>query len=90
MPSLTARALDPDNVTVGATLLTVTVWVSVLLVALSESLTCTDTVLEAGPSGNVQTKLPPEPSWSSNRPGCRWRRSSTATTLNVSWPGSVT
>ena len=37
--------------TVGATLLTVTVWVAVLLSALSESLTCTDTIELAGPSG---------------------------------------
>ena len=46
--------------TVGATLLTVTVWVAVLLVALSESLTWTETVLEAGRRGTCSTKLPPE------------------------------
>ena len=46
MPSLTDRSLPADKVTVGATLATVTVWVAVLLLALSESLTCTDTMLE--------------------------------------------
>ena len=39
MPSLTASALEPDSVTVGATLAIATVWVAVLLLALSESLT---------------------------------------------------
>ena len=68
----------------------VTVWVAVLLLALSESLTWTETVLEAGPSGKVQTKLPPEavvvvvPTWLPLAPQL------TDTTLNVSAPGSVT
>ena len=57
-PSLTL-VVAPVSVTVGATLLTVTVWVAVLLLASSESLTWTETVLEAGPSGKVQSKLPP-------------------------------
>ena len=71
----------------GATLLIVTVWVAVLLLALSESLTWTETVLEAGPSGKVQTKLPPEavvvvvPTWLPLAPQL------TDTTLNVSLAG---
>ena len=51
-----------DSVTVGATLATVTVWVAVLLSAPSESLDLTETVELAGPSGKVQSKLPPR--WS--------------------------
>src|SRR4051812_18794651 len=67
-----------------------TVWVGVLLGALSESLTWAETVLEAGPSGNVQTKLPPEavvlvvPTWLPVRPQL------VLTTVKVSAPGSVT
>src|SRR6476620_8882184 len=60
LPSLAVRSLAADNVTVGATLLTVTVIASVLLLALSESLTWTLTIELAGPSGKWQTKLPPE------------------------------
>src|SRR5258706_2450352 len=68
----------------------VTVWVAVLLFAPSESLTWTETALEAGPSGDEQTKLPPEavvvvePTWLPLRPQL------TATTLKVSTPGSGT
>ncbi len=58
MPSLAVRSLAADRVTVGATLLTVTTIESVLLAALSESWTWTLTVELAGPSGNVQSKLP--------------------------------
>src|SRR6187401_67496 len=74
----------------GATLPTVTVWVAVLLLALSESFTWTDTVGLAGPSGKEQTKLPPlavvvvVPTWLPPVPQL------TLTTLNVSTPGSVT
>src|SRR5688572_5922540 len=56
LPSLAVAG--PVRVTVGATLSTVTVWVSSLLSSPSESSTWTETVLEAGPSGNEQTKLP--------------------------------
>jgi hypothetical protein len=45
-------------VTVGATLAIATVWLAVLLLALSESFTCTDTIELAEPSGKEQTKLP--------------------------------
>src|SRR5258706_15412879 len=68
----------------------VTVWVAVLLFAPSESLTWTETALEAGPSGDEQTKLPPEavvvvePTWLPLRPQL------TATTLKGSTPGSET
>ncbi len=55
-PSLTLA--EPVRVTVGATLAMATVWVSVLLSAPSESSTWTETLLEAGPSGNEQSKLP--------------------------------
>ena len=76
--------------TVGATLAFVTVWVAVLLSAPSLSSTWTETVELAGPSGKLQTKLPPEtvvavvPSWSPFRPQL------TLTTLKVSVPGSLT
>ena len=56
LPSSTGDA--PVRVTVGATLLTVTAWLSVLLSAPSESSTWTLTLLEAGPSGKLHTKLP--------------------------------
>ena len=75
--------------TVGATLLTVTVWVASVAVGLSESLTWTETMLEAGPSGKVQTKLPPEAVVVS----CRrvpLAPQLVDTTLNVSTPASVT
>ena len=80
----------PVRVTVGPTLLTATVWVAVLLGALSESLTCTETVEDAGPSGNEQTKLPPAvvvvvvPTWEPLAP------QKTATIVNVSVPASLT
>jgi hypothetical protein len=44
--------------TAGATFATVTVWVAVLLAAPSESETCADTVVLAGPFANVHLKLP--------------------------------
>ena len=58
MPSLTVAG--PVSVTVGATLATVTVWVSVLPAAPSESLDLTDTCSSAGPSGKraVETARP--------------------------------
>ncbi len=90
VPSLTDRSLAADRVTVGATLRTLTVWVAVLLLALSESLAWIETMLDAGPSGNEQTKLPPE-RVVAVRPTCvPWRPQSALTTLKVSAPGSVT
>src|SRR4051794_30956795 len=74
----------------GATLLTVTVWVSVLLLALSLSLTWTETMLEAGPSGNEQTKLPPLAVVAVVPTSLPFAPQLVLTTLNVSWPGSVT
>src|SRR4051812_37876860 len=74
----------------GLTLATVTVCEPVLLSALSESFTCTETMLDAGPSGKTQSKLPPDavvivvPSWLPAAPQLN------DTTLNVSWPGSTT
>ena len=56
---MTERSLDADRVTVGATLLTVTDWVGVLLCALSESLTWTETTLVAGPSGKSSRSCRP-------------------------------
>ena len=80
---MTERSLAAARVTVGAALLTVTDWVGVLLSALSESLTWTETTLVAGPSGKTQSKLPPRavvvvPDWLPFAP------QSTLTTENVS------
>ena len=57
---VTELTVMADRVTVGATLAMATVWLAVLLVASSESLTWTETIELASPSGKVQTKLPPE------------------------------
>ena len=56
-PSSTLTSLALESVTVGATLRTVTAWVSAGPVSPSESVAPADTVLLAGPSGNVQAKL---------------------------------
>lgn len=65
--------------------------VLVLLLALSESLTWTLTTGVAGPSGKVQSKLP-EPVAASNVAPLRTLPVSqlSATTANVSVPGSLT
>ena len=48
------------NATVGATFAIETACVAVLPAAPSESVACTETVEEAGPSGKVQSNEPPE------------------------------
>ena len=83
--------LPASSVTVGATLATVTAFVSVLLLASSESLTWTLTELTAGPSRNVQSKLPAPVVLSK----AAFERVPFAlqlwlTRLNVSAPGSMT
>ena len=85
----TPDPLMVSSLTVGATLLTVTDWVAVLLFALSESLTWTETKLVARPSGKTQSKLPP----GGRGGGADWlpfAPQSTLTTENVSAPGSLT
>jgi multisubunit Na+/H+ antiporter MnhC subunit len=75
----------------GATLLTVTSILAVLLGAESESATCTLTVELAGPSGKLHWKLPPvaevakEPA--TNAPPLPQAE---VVTVNVSAPGSLT
>src|SRR5690242_19270789 len=91
-PSFTDPTLAAARVTTGATFATDTVWVSVLLAASSESLTCTETSELSGPSGNEQTKLPAPvveskvsaPTWTP------WSPHSVATSAKESTPASVT
>ena len=49
---------SPVSTMLGLTLATVTVWVSELLNALLESLTCTETVEPFGPSAKVHSNEP--------------------------------
>ena len=90
MPSLTDRSLHRRQGDGRGDIGTVTVWVAVLLLALSESLTCTDTMLDAGPSAKVHTKLPTR---SGRRTSSRLDAVGAAARptqqLNVSAPGSV-
>ena len=57
-PSATERSLPAASVTVGATLATLTLCVSVLPADPSESVACAETLEAAGPSGKLQSKLP--------------------------------
>ena len=82
---------EPVRLTVGPTLAIATVWLAVLLSAPSLSSTWTETLLEAGPSGNEQTKLPAPvvvlnravPTWDPLRPQSVERRA------KLSSPGSL-
>ena len=81
---------SPFRLMLGLTLRTPTVWLARLLRALSESLTRTLTSELAGPSGKVQSRLPPvavvvvRPTWLPLAP------QSVLTTLKVSPSASVT
>ena len=83
--------LPASSVTVGATLATATDFVSVLLLASSESLTWTLTVLTVGPSRNVQSKLPaPVAAVKAGFERVPFGLQLWLTRLNVSAPGSMT
>ena len=92
-PSLTVVSLAPENVTVGATLLTWTLVVAILLRLLegSPSLTWTLNVVSAGPSAKVHLKLPVLPVIV-GEPATRLPpvpQLGVPTNVNVSTPGSV-
>jgi hypothetical protein len=81
----------PERTTVGTTFATVTVFVSALEGALSESFTWTETTELAGPSGNVQSKLPAPVELLKVAGALRlpFAPQLAVTRLNVSCPGSL-